>query len=243
MNDEFRTAVKNEQLADSAWPERIAPYSEHELAEMQRIFQPSMIQAIRDIEAMEFEWEMTGVPFPPGLGRLNASEPVRPWSVPRQTAWILYSLALVSAPRVCVEIGTSFGFSTLWLAAGIQNAGGVVHTVEMMPEKVAHAERFFELAGLPNICLHRTDAQSFSRNFNKEIDLLFLDADAAAYPVYWKELKLRMSRNAVVIADNLHTHPSLIAAFIREIRESGEYSDSVLPIDNGLLIARRKCRL
>lgn len=238
MNSE--ESLNHRLREEASWPKGIRPYGEYEVQQMQILFPKSTIDVLQEIEAIEFNWKLTNVPFPPSLGRRDANEPVRAWSVPRQTAWFLYSLVLTAAPRVTVEIGTSFGYSTLWIAAAAAKFDGVVHTVEMMPEKIEAAKSFLSRSDSRNVILHEVDANSFCRGFGGEINFLFLDADAASYTQYWGCLKMQMAPDSIVVADNAHTHPEQISEFIEEIKQSKEFESLVLPIDNGLLIARKK---
>jgi predicted O-methyltransferase YrrM len=200
------------------------------------------LKAIRRIEGQEFTWRRDDVPCPPSLGRESADEPVLPWSVPRSTAWLLYSLVVVSQPARILEVGTSLGYSTIWLAAAANTYGGQVETVEAMHEKAVAARRNLRASELANWTLHECLAGDLLQRWRKRIDMLFLDADAEAYGSYWDELESHLSDHAVVVADNVLTHPDVLEPFVRRIRSLGTFQALVHPMDNGLLVARRRGR-
>lgn len=221
------------------WPRQVPPYNEDEATELSRIMSPDAITVIKQIEELEFDWVLTDHPFPPGLGRRDGNEPIRPWSVPRQTAWLLYSFAMTKSAKTIVEIGTSFGYSTIWLASAVAKIGGSVHTVEAMPQKIEYAQRHFAASGLQNIVLHSVEAHDFCNAFSQDIDLLFLDADATSYMAYWSILENRMKSGSILIADNVQTHPDQIGEFVKFIQHTPNMQSVELQVDNGLLVATR----
>jgi len=221
------------------WPSHIVPASPAEQTALRAIFQPQALTVLNRIESVEFSWRMDNVPFPPSFGRESPDEPVLPWSVPRVTGWMLYSLIMASRPQTIIELGTSLGYSTLWLCAAAERTGAHIHTVELMPEKACEARRNLTDAGFANWTLLERDAEDVCRDWNLALDFLFLDADASSYPGYWNRLLPHLSERATLVADNALTHPHLLEPFAEQVSRHQGFLCFTHPMDNGLFIATR----
>jgi predicted O-methyltransferase YrrM len=135
-------------------------------------------------------------------------------AVSRETATLLYMLARAMKARSAVEFGTSFGISTLHLAAALKdNGGGRVIGSEFEPSKVASARASMAAAGLADLVEIRAgDAlETFSRDLPDTIDLVLLDG---AKPLYARVLSLlapRLRSGAMIVADNADMCPEYVA--------------------------------
>ena len=108
-----------------------------------------------------------------------------PLAVSRETGALLYMLARSSRARCIVEFGTSFGVSTLHLAAALRdNGGGRLITSEFEPSKVARAQANIATGGLADLVEIRAgDAlQTLARDLPDAIDLVLLDGAKGLYP-------------------------------------------------------------
>lgn len=137
-----------------------------------------------------------------------------PLPVSRETGRALYMLARSSGARAIVEFGTSFGISTLHLAAALRdNGGGRLVTTEFEPSKVARAQKNLEEGGLANLVEIRVgDAlQTLSRDLPSNIDLLLLDGAKSLYPDILKLVEARLRPGALILADNADDSPDYLA--------------------------------
>lgn len=135
-------------------------------------------------------------------------------AVSRETASLLYLLARSSRARNIVEFGTSFGISTLHLAAALKdNGGGRLIGTEMEPTKVARAKENLmagELADLVEI--REGDAlDSLARDLPETIDLVLLDGAKPLYPRVLSLLEPRLRSGALLVADNADMVPEYLA--------------------------------
>lgn len=221
------------------WPAGIQPTTREEATELAGLFSPQALETMQRIEKVEYSWRRENVSFPPSYGRESPDEPVLPWSVPRSTGWLLLSLVLTARPRVILELGTSLGYSTLWLAHAAEEVGAKVHTVESMPEKAREARQNLTDALFTSWELHECDAHAVCAKWNQPIDFLFLDADAMSYVDYWRLLSPHLSSRALIVADNALTHPHLLQPFIGMVSAHDAYRCFTHPMDNGLFIAAK----
>jgi predicted O-methyltransferase YrrM len=135
-------------------------------------------------------------------------------AVSRETGILLYMLARATRVRSIVEFGTSFGVSTLHLAAALRdNGGGRLITSEFEPSKAARARATFAEADLADLIeLREGDAlQTLARDLPDSIDLVLLDGAKGLYPAVLDLLESRLRPGALILADNAAWAPDYLA--------------------------------
>jgi predicted O-methyltransferase YrrM len=137
-----------------------------------------------------------------------------PLAVSRETGALLYMLARSSRARMIIEFGTSFGISTLHLAAALRdNGGGRLITSEFEPSKAARARHNLTTGGLVDLVeIREGDAlQTLSIDLPDTIDLLLLDGAKSLYPEILSLVESRLRPGAVIVADNADHSPEYLA--------------------------------
>ncbi|HEX4340776.1 MAG TPA: class I SAM-dependent methyltransferase [Polyangiaceae bacterium] len=137
-----------------------------------------------------------------------------------ETGRALYMLVRATGARHVVEFGTSFGISTLHLAAALKDGGGgrVIGT-EFEPEKVRRARENLVLGGLADFVeLREGDAtETLSRDLPDTVDLLLLDGAKVLYPRILSLVGPRLRKGGLVVADNADHNPE----FLAHVRDPG----------------------
>jgi predicted O-methyltransferase YrrM len=131
-----------------------------------------------------------------------------------ETGRLLYMLARACKARSIVEYGSSFGISTLHLAAALKdNGGGRLIGSEFEPGKVAQARRNLATAGLEDLVeIREGDAlETLARDLPESIDLALLDGAKVLYPRVLALLEPRLAPGALVLADNADDSPEYLA--------------------------------
>lgn len=147
-------------------------------------------------------------------------------AVSRDTARLLYMLVRAAGARSIVEFGTSFGISTLHLAAGLRdNGGGRIITTEFEPSKAARARENFTAGGLADLIeLREGDAlQTLARDLPGRIDLVLLDGAKGLYPTVLALLEEHLKPGALIVADNADRSPD----YLRRVRSAADGYTSV----------------
>ncbi|MDQ0391249.1 O-methyltransferase [Labrys monachus] len=137
-----------------------------------------------------------------------------PLPVSRETGMLLYMLARGSRARTIVEFGTSFGISTLHLAAALRdNGGGLLIATEFEPSKVARARENLREGGLVDLVeIREGDAlRTLSADLPETIDLVLLDGAKSLYPDILGLLESRLGPGAFIVADNADDSPEYLA--------------------------------
>jgi predicted O-methyltransferase YrrM len=135
-------------------------------------------------------------------------------AVSRETAVLLYMLARSAKARTIVEFGTSFGISTLHLAAALKdNGGGRLIGSEFEPSKVVRARANVAAAGLSDLVdIREGDAlETLARDLPESIDLVLLDGAKSLYPRVLSLLEPRLRAGALIVGDNADMSPEYLA--------------------------------
>lgn len=165
------------------------------------------------------------------LDRLRNVEP--------ETAELLGVLVRATRARRVLEIGTSNGHSTLWLADAVQTTGGLVQTLDIDPRRTALAIANLERAGLSDLVECRTigAAQALAEHPDEAWDLIFLDAERAEYSGYWPNLRRTLAPGGMLAVDNAVSHSFELTEFIRLLEADPQLTVARVPVGAGLLIA------
>lgn len=134
--------------------------------------------------------------------------------VSRDTGKLLYMLARSTRAKAIVEFGTSFGLSTLHLAAALRdNGGGVLIGSEFEPSKIELARRHFVEGGVSDLIeIREGDALvTLARDLPSTVDLLLLDGAKALYGDVLKMVEKHLRPGALVVADNTDYCPEYLA--------------------------------
>lgn len=159
------------------------------------------------------------------------------WQVPRDEAELLAALVLASQSTCICEIGTSYGFSTLHLAAATRQLGGHVHTIDISEKKRDAAARHFADANLGDrITQHLGDARDVLANLSltDPFDFVFIDAVKQQSFEYLDAVTPKLATRAVIITDNTVTHEKELASFVAHLRALPNAISCGIPVGNGV---------
>jgi len=137
-----------------------------------------------------------------------------------------------------LELGTSNGYSTLWLAEAA-GSGALVTTVELSPQKTALARTNFARSGLQErIRQIEGEAGAYLAGCDDaSVDLLFLDSERRAYPDWWPQLARILRPGGLMVVDNAISHAQELAPFMQAVREHGDWSCSLAQVGKGQFMA------
>jgi predicted O-methyltransferase YrrM len=168
---------------------------------------------------------------PERLNRLRNVEP--------DTAELLGVLVRAIRSRRILEIGTSNGHSTLWLADAAEAVDGRVETLDIDPRRTELARANLERAGLAGVVDCRTigAAQALSEYPDAAWDFVFLDAERPEYPGYWPNLRRALAPGATLAIDNAISHESELQSFNRLLGDDPQLTSARVPIGAGLTVA------
>jgi len=150
----------------------------------------------------------------------------------------LLTLATAVRARAIVEVGTSGGYSTMWLALAAKRTGGHVDTYDVDPAKVEFARRNLGEAGLSGfVNLHLEDGCAGLQRLDGQADLVFIDAEKEDYELLLEPAVRALRPGGMLIADNLTSHEEDLAGFREKALGHPLLSGLVVPIGRGELVA------
>jgi predicted O-methyltransferase YrrM len=164
------------------------------------------------------------------LERLRNLEP--------ETARLLAVLARALKAKRLLELGTSNGYSTIWLADAARACGGALTSVEIESARVGEAEANLRRAGLEAFAeLRLEDALSaLAKSADACWDLIFLDAERPEYVSYWPDLVRTLRDGGMLVVDNVVSHADEVAQFRELVANEAGVMDVMVPIGAGALL-------
>ena len=160
-------------------------------------------------------------------------------NVEPETAELLGVLVRATRAARVLELGTSNGYSTIWLADAVEGIGGRVVGVDLDADRIALARENLERAGLAADLRVADAAEVLSQSPGESWDLVFLDAERDAYVDYWPELLRTLRPSGLLIVDNVLSHAGEVASFLALVGMEPTVTTAQVPIGAGVqLIAK-----
>ena len=169
----------------------------------------------------------------------DANRASRMLNITPDTGEFLAVLVKAMRARRILEVGTSNGYSTLWLADAAAPVDGAVTTIELAHDKIDMARANFARAGLDTrITLLEGDAGAMLDSlFDASFDLLFLDSKRSAYLDWWPDIRRVLRPGGLLVVDNATSHAQEMAAFTAAVRADAGFTTSLVPVGKGEFLA------
>lgn len=157
------------------------------------------------------------------------------WALSPEAARFLHVLAqAVRATRV-LEVGTSYAYSTLWLADAARRNGGFVTTCELSGERAAIARETLSRAGVLDIVrVVEGDAAETIPTLPGPFDFVFFDADKRLYVTYLELVLPKLLPGSLIIADNILSHRHEVSEYLQRVRSDPALETTTIPVGDGL---------
>ncbi len=175
--------------------------------------------------------------MPDRLERLRNVEP--------DTAALLAVLVEALRPSRILELGTSNGYSTIWLADAARACGAALTSVDADAGRSAEAHENLAAAGLASDAELRTEdaAETLRESPDGHWEFIFLDAERPAYSAYWPDLLRTLAPGGLLVVDNVVSHANELVAFRAAVGAEPEVREALAPTGAGaLLLVKRGAR-
>lgn len=161
------------------------------------------------------------------------------WNVgPEGGGLLAWLVGLLRAQRV-LEIGTSNGYSTIWIARALVATGGSLVTLERDRDKIALARANLDRAGLAaRVVLIEGPALASLAALGAGFDLAFIDADKGHYVDYLRACRPLVAPGGVIVADNMTSHPAATAPYRAAVAADPGLESVAVPVAGGFLLSR-----
>ncbi|MBN1868301.1 O-methyltransferase [Candidatus Sumerlaeota bacterium] len=186
------------------------------------------------LERMKFLEEIDARDRTDGTDRLE-----RLRQVPPETGRFIALLAASAPPGQWVEIGTSAGYSALWLSLACRLMGRRLTTFEVLPEKVRIAQETFAMTSVADVVdLTEGDAREHLAHVS-DIAFCFLDAEKEYYAECYDLIVPRLVPGGLFVADNAISHADDMRAMLDRAETDERVDSVVVPIGTGDLVCRK----
>jgi len=158
------------------------------------------------------------------------------------SAALLTLVLRIAGARDVVEIGTSNGYSAIWLADALRDTGGRLTTVDV--EEWAGVAENLERSGVADLVERRTNdgGAALADLPDASVDLLFLDAERVEYPGWWPNPVRVLRPGGVLAVDNVLSHPDEVVEFLALVEATGRFVSETVPVGKGLYLAWLRTR-
>jgi len=155
-------------------------------------------------------------------------------NVPREHGKFLRMLVEMSGAKRAVEVGTSNGYSSLWMGLGLEKTKGTLVTLEIDAEKVRQARANFEEAGMDKrITVVEGDALETLPDVEGPIDFLFLDALKGDYVKYLELAKPKLRKGAIIAAHNAISAKDALGEYFNALDADPTMQTVIVSIEPG----------
>jgi predicted O-methyltransferase YrrM len=159
-------------------------------------------------------------------------------NVEPDTAQLIAVLVRATGARRLLEIGTSNGYSTLWLADAARSISGRLVSVEIDPARTAQAQKHLSETQLDQFVELRTEdaAQTLAGSVDETWDMIFLDAERRAYVAYWPNLIRVLKGGGLLVVDNVLSHADEVREFRQLSTDDPRVAEALVPTGAGALL-------
>jgi caffeoyl-CoA O-methyltransferase len=190
---------------------------------------PNVLEVMRELEVVDERDRGDGTPH---LKRLRQITP--------DTGRFIALWAAAAPDGAMIEIGTSAGYSALWLAQSCRASGRTLTTFEILPEKAELARATFARTGVSDVVqLVEGDFLEHANDFDN-VGFCFLDAEKGVYEACYDVIVPKMVPGAILIADNATSHRDDLQPMIDRVLADDRVDAMVATVGKGELICRRR---
>lgn len=161
------------------------------------------------------------------------------WNIAPELGQFLNLLIKDRKFKKVIEIGTSNGYSGIWIAQALKKTGGHLYTIESNKiERFPLAVANFKKAGVNNLITQILGHAPEDIPKRPAIfDMAFFDATKFEHPQYFDHLKRRIHKGGIVITDNIYSHKNPLQPFIEKIKNNKNWLSVELNIGDGILLS------
>ena len=159
--------------------------------------------------------------------------------IPPETGRFLALLAAAAPPGAVLEIGTSGGYSSLWLALACRERGDTLVTFEEAAHKVTLARQNFLQAGVDDVVQVVEGNAIELLPYYAGVAFCFIDIEKEAYPACYHVVVPNLVSGGLICADNAVSHAAELESFLAEVQSDPRVDALVDPVGKGVLVCRR----
>lgn len=164
------------------------------------------------------------------------------WNISRTTAEFIYNFVVDAGIKSVIEVGTSNGYSGIWLGKALQKTGGKLITVEFYEKRIVLAKDNFQKCGISNLIeIKQGDAATILEYLPQDykFDFAFVDACKKQYIDFFHLIDPHLKIGGYIACDNVISHAQKVQPFLDDIDNNPNFENVVLPLPAGLSLAKK----
>ena len=170
------------------------------------------------------------------------------WNLDRQSANFLNTLIKVNNSKRVLEIGTSNGYSGVWILKALKETKGKLTTIEFWEKRQSVARKNFEIC-CPDakvepkigsaIVILEDLLEEIKQGKREKFDFVFIDANKKEYISYFKLIDEMLEDNAIILADNILSHYEKVEDYVNLLFDRKDYQSQILELGTGMMLSRK----
>ena len=170
------------------------------------------------------------------------------WNLDRQCANFLNTLIQINNSKNVLEIGTSNGYSGIWILKALQYTKGRLTTIEFWEKRQSEARANFKVC-CPDVFVEakigsaivvlQDLSEEIQKNKRDKYDFVFIDANKKEYIEYFKLIDKITTNNAVILADNILSHYSKVQNYVENLFDNENYQSQIIDIGTGMMLSKK----
>lgn len=165
------------------------------------------------------------------------------WNISPEVGNFLYETIIKNDYSQILEIGSSNGYSGIWIASALSKLQtpnkATLYTIESHKERFALSKENFEKSGLNKFIIHINGHAPECIPTNKNFDLAFFDATKYEHESYYQTIKDNINIGGIIIADNIHSHKDQMNSYIEALKNDKNFDSKESTLGTGLLISKK----
>ena len=171
------------------------------------------------------------------------------WNLDRQSANFLNTLIKINNSKNVLEIGTSNGYSGIWILKALLETKGKLTTIEFWEKRQSVARKNFaictpEVNVEPKIgsaiVILEDMLDEIKKGKREKFDFVFIDANKKEYISYFKLIDEMLAPKGVILADNILSHYEKVEDYVNNLFENENYQSQILELGTGMMLSRKK---
>ena len=170
------------------------------------------------------------------------------WNLDRESANFLNTLIKINNSKNVVEIGTSNGYSGIWIFKALKETKGKLTTLEFWEKRQSIARKNFKIC-CPEIKVEAKIGSAIVTledmldeikiNKRDKFDFVFIDANKKEYIKYFNLIDEMLSDKGIILADNILSHYEKVEDYVKNLFENKNYQSQILTIGTGMMLSRK----
>lgn len=164
------------------------------------------------------------------------------WNISRVTAEFMYNFIVDGGIKNVIEVGTSNGYSGIWLGKALKKTGGHLTTIEFYDKRIVLAKDNFEKCGVSDIItIKQGDAATVLEYLPEDykVEFAFVDANKRQYIDFFHLIDPHLVKGGYIACDNVISHAPKVQTFLEDIDKNPNYENVVLPLPAGLSLGKK----